>query len=44
VTLIASHEQLGPPCSYDEQLEARIQALTLEQINGAFRKYMDVRA
>ena len=25
----------------DEQLEAKIQALTLEQINAAFRKYMD---
>jgi len=42
VTLIASHEQLGRTLLYDEQLEARIQALTLEQINGAFRKYMDV--
>jgi zinc protease len=42
VTLIASHEQLGRTLLYDEQLEARIQALTLEQINAAFRKYMDV--
>jgi len=42
VTLIASHEQLGRTLLYDEQLEARIKALTLEQINGAFRKYMDV--
>jgi len=41
VTLIASHEQLGRTLIYDEQLEAKIQALTLEQINAAFRKYMD---
>ena len=41
VGLIASHEQLGRTMLYDEQQEARIQALTLEQINAAFRKYMD---
>lgn len=39
--LIASHEQLGRTLLYDEQQEAKIQALTLEQINTAFRKYMD---
>jgi zinc protease len=41
VGLIASHEQLGRTLLYDEQQDARIQALTLEQINAAFRKYMD---
>jgi zinc protease len=41
VGLIASHEQLGRTLLYDEQQEAKIQALTLEQINAAFRKYMD---
>src|SRR5262249_41836060 len=39
--LIASHEQFGRTMLYDEQLEARIQALTLVQVNAAFRKYMD---
>jgi zinc protease len=39
--LIASHEQLGRTLMYDEQLEAKIQALTLDQVNTAFRKYMD---
>jgi zinc protease len=39
--LIASHEQLGRTVLWDEQLESRIQALTLEQINAAFRKYVD---
>ena len=42
--LIASHEQLGRTLLYDEQQDARIQALTLEQINVAFRKYMDPAA
>ena len=31
----------GRTLLYDEQQEARIQALTLEQINAAFRKYLD---
>ena len=42
VTLIASHEQLGRTLLYDEQQDARIQALTLDQINAAFRKYVDL--
>lgn len=41
VSLVASHEQLGRTLLYDEQQEARIQALTLDQVNVAFRKYMD---
>ena len=41
VGLIASHEQLGRTLLYDEQLEARIQALTVDQINAVFRKYVD---
>ncbi|MEO8594725.1 MAG: pitrilysin family protein [Candidatus Solibacter sp.] len=41
VTLIASHEQLGRTLLYDEQQENRIRALTLEQVNAAFRKHMD---
>jgi zinc protease len=41
VGLIASHEQLGRTMLYDEQLEAKIQALTLDQVNASFRKYMD---
>jgi zinc protease len=44
VGLIASHEQLGRTLLYDEQQESRIQALTLDQINSAFRKYLDPAA
>jgi zinc protease len=29
---------------YDEQMETKIQALTLAQVNEAFRKYMDPAA
>jgi zinc protease len=41
VGLIASHEQLGRTLIYDEQQENKIQALTVEQVNAAFRKYLD---
>ena len=41
VALIDSHEQLGRTMLYDEQLETKIQSLTLAQVNTAFRKYMD---
>jgi zinc protease len=44
VGLIASHEQLGRTMMYDEQMETKIQALTLAQVNEAFRKYMDPAA
>jgi len=44
VGLIASHEQLARTLLYDEQQEAKIQGLTLAQINAAFRKYMDPAA
>ena len=37
----ASHERNRTTLQWDEQLEARIQALTPEQINAAFRKYID---
>jgi zinc protease len=35
---IASLEHLGRTMKWDEQLEAKIQALTVEQINAAFRR------
>jgi zinc protease len=41
VGLITQHEQLGRTMLYDEQMEAKIQALSLDQVNAAFRKYMD---
>ena len=41
LNLMASHEQLDRPFKWDADLEAKIQALTVEQINAAFRKHID---
>ena len=41
LALMVSHEQLDRPFKWDSDLEARIQALTVEQINAAFRKHID---
>ena len=42
--LMVSHEQLDRPYKWDSDLEAKIQALTVEQINAAFRKHIDPTA
>ncbi len=44
LTQLAGHEQQNRTFAWDEQLEARIQALTPEQINAAFRKHIDPAA
>jgi len=41
---LAQHEQQGRTMNWDEQLEQRIQALTADQINAAFRKNIDPTA
>jgi zinc protease len=41
LTFLASHEQLDRPLSWDATVEAKIAALTPEQINAAFRKHID---
>jgi zinc protease len=41
LNLLASHEQLNRPLQWDADLEAKIQALTVEQINAAFKKHID---
>jgi len=41
LALVVSHEQLDRPFKWDSDLESRIQALTAEQINTAFRKHID---
>ncbi len=38
---LASHEQLGRTMKWDEQLDAKIQALTVDQVNAAFRRRID---
>jgi zinc protease len=41
LAFLASHEQLDRPLSWDATVEAKIAALTPEQINAAFRKHID---
>jgi zinc protease len=44
LNLIASHEMDGRTMKWDADLEAKIQALTLDQVNAAFRKHIDAAA
>ena len=44
LTQLASHEQENRTFAWDQQLEAKIQALTPAQINAAFRKHIDPAA
>jgi zinc protease len=41
LNLIVSHEELNRPFTWDLNLESRIQSITLEQVNAAFRKHID---
>ena len=41
LNLMVSHEQLNRPLKWDLDLEAKIEALTAEQVNAAFRKHID---
>ena len=41
MTLLVSHEQIGRPLRWDADLEARIAALTADQVNAAFRRHID---
>lgn len=41
LNLISSNEQLDRPLKWHADLEAKIQALTVEQINAAFKKHID---
>jgi zinc protease len=44
LSVLASHEQESRTMKWDEQLEQKIQSLTVEQINAAFRKHIDAAA
>jgi zinc protease len=41
LSLLAQHEQLGRTMQWDQDLEAKIESLTPQQITAAFRKYID---
>jgi zinc protease len=44
VRTIASRDQAGRTMKWDEELEAKIQALTVERVNAAFRRHVDPAA
>jgi zinc protease len=44
LNLIANREQWGRTLQWDESLDAKLQSLTLEQVNSAFRKYVNPEA
>ena len=44
LTLLASREQIGRTLGWDTQMDARIQALTPDEISAAFRKHVDAAA
>ena len=44
LTLIASREQAGRTLQWDEQMDAKIQALTPEQVFTSFRRHIDPTA
>jgi zinc protease len=44
LNLIAAREQWGRTLAWDDGLDAALQALTLAQVNAAFRKYIDVES
>jgi zinc protease len=41
LTFIAQHEQLDRPYTWDKNMEDKIKSMTLDQVNGAFRKHLD---
>jgi zinc protease len=41
LALLVSHEQLDRPFTWDADLERKIDALTADQVNAAFRKHID---
>jgi zinc protease len=42
--LIAGREDAGRTLAWDEQMDAKLDALTLDQVNAAFRRHIDAAA
>jgi zinc protease len=42
--LIAAREQYGRTLSWDEQMDAKLEAVTLDQVNAAFRRHINAAA
>jgi zinc protease len=41
LSMISAREQYGRTLAWDEQLDAKLQALTLDQVNAAFRRHVN---
>jgi zinc protease len=41
LNLLVSHEQINRPLQWDADIEAKIAALTADQVNAAFRRHID---
>ncbi|HEY2380203.1 MAG TPA: pitrilysin family protein [Terriglobia bacterium] len=44
LNLIASREQYGRTLAWDQDMDAKLEALTLDQVNAAFRRHVTVAA
>ena len=40
--LIATREEFGRTLAWDEQMDAKLEALTVDQVNAAFRRHVSV--
>jgi zinc protease len=41
LNLISAREQYGRTLAWDDELDAKLQALTLDQVNAAFRRHIN---
>ena len=41
LNLISAHEQRSRTLAFDDELDAKLQALTLDQVNAAFRRHLN---
>ena len=44
LSLIARREDTGRTLQWDEQMDAKLDALTVDQVNAAFRRHVDASA
>jgi zinc protease len=42
--LISTREEYGRTLDWDEKMDAKLEALTTDQVNAAFRRHVDVSA
>ena len=42
LNLMAAREQYGRTLIWDEQLDAKLESLTLDEVNNAFRRYVNI--